>query len=172
MTSPPTIQLKTASPQETLALGERLGQAARPGDCVALVGQLGAGKTLLVKGIARGLGIPSATITSPTFVLIHRHTGRLVLYHLDAYRLADSDEMLAVGAEEALYGNGLSAIEWADRVADILPDDRLDIVMTVTGATERSLKLHPSAARGQLLARAAAHLSPKSPPPPSHRPSC
>jgi len=171
MTAMRAIQLETASPEETLALGERLGQAARPGDCVALIGQLGAGKTLLVKGIARGLGIAPAEITSPTFVLIHQHFGRLPLYHLDAYRLSDSNEMLAAGTEEALYGNGLSAIEWADRIADILPVDRLEIAITITGPDARSLRLRPSAARGQLLARAAANLPPKSPRPPARPPN-
>lgn len=156
MPPPPPIQLKTASPEETLTLGERLGQAAQPGDCIALIGDLGAGKTLLTKGIARGLGISPADITSPTFVLMARYAGKLTLYHFDAYRLSEPAELLAVGAEEVFYGNGLSVIEWADRVVEILPGDRLDISLTVIGASDRAFSLLSTGPRSLRLARAAA----------------
>lgn len=155
MTNPQTIQLKTASPEETLTLGERLGQAACPGDCIALIGDLGAGKTLLTKGIARGLSIRPADVTSPTFVLMARHAGRLALYHFDAYRLSEPAELLAVGAEEIFYGDGLSVIEWADRITEILPGDRLDISLTVISENERAFSLLSSGPRSLSLARAA-----------------
>lgn len=156
MTRPPTTQLETASPEETLALGERLAHAARPGDCIALIGDLGAGKTVLVKGIARGLRLDPADVTSPTFVLISPHAGDLTLYHFDAYRLNQSAELLAVGAEEIFYGDGLSVIEWADRVTDILPRDRLEIAVTPAGKNQRRFRLLATGPRGRRLARAVA----------------
>lgn len=148
-------EITTHSPAETLALAERIGRAAQPGDCVALTGNLGTGKTVMAKGIASGLDIAPSEVTSPTFVLMTRHAGRLTLHHLDAYRLTASAEMLAIGAEEAFYGEGLCVVEWADRVADILPDDRLEIVITVTGETDRVFRLTSTGHQSRRLLAAA-----------------
>ena len=105
------------------ALGEQLAMEAVPGMVYALVGDLGTGKTTLTKAIAKGLGIEEP-ITSPTFTIVHEyHSGRMPLYHFDVYRLGDPDEMFELGYEEYFYGEGLCVVEWADLVADLLPEE-------------------------------------------------
>lgn len=147
--------LTSASPEATLALAERLGRAAQPGDVIALTGELGAGKTVFAKGILAGLGGDPRSVTSPTFVLMMRHEARLPLFHFDAYRLARHSEMLDIGAEEAYYGGGVCVIEWADRVEETLPADRLDVSLEVKGENERKITLVPHGkAAHTLLARA------------------
>lgn len=132
-------------PEDTLALGERIGRAAQPGDAVALFGGLGAGKTLLAKGLLRGLGGDPDDATSPTFTLIRQYSARLPFYHMDAYRLTAPRQFLEIGAEEAFEADGVCLIEWADRVMEALPSDRLDLHLDVTGETRRDIRL---AARG------------------------
>jgi tRNA threonylcarbamoyladenosine biosynthesis protein TsaE len=139
------------SVDETLALGERIGRAARPGDVVALFGGLGAGKTLLVKGILRGLGGDPAEATSPTFTLLRQYPARLQLYHFDAYRLGAPRELLEIGAEEAFYGDGICVIEWAERVLEALPPDRLEIHLDVSGETRREVRLCAAGPRAEAL---------------------
>ena len=109
------------SVEETVALGKTLGTTLRRGDVLALCGGLGAGKTHFVKGIAAGLGAASG-VTSPTFTLIHEYPGgRLPLYHFDFYRLENEDEALRIGLDEYLDGDGVTAIEWADKFPALLP---------------------------------------------------
>ena len=109
--------------EQMRALGEKLAKEAVPGMVYALVGDLGTGKTTLTKAIARGLGIEEP-ITSPTFTIVHEyHSGRMPLYHFDVYRLGDPDEMFELGYEEYFYGEGLCVVEWADLVADLLPEE-------------------------------------------------
>jgi len=149
------IHITSNSPAETHALGERLGNAARAGDVIALIGDLGSGKTVLSKGLAAGIGCDPNHVLSPTFVLMRQHEGRLPLYHFDAYRLSGPDEMLAIGAEETFFGNGICAIEWADRVMETLPADRLEIHMSVAGEDSRKVRLVATGAAGrELVARA------------------
>ena len=113
--------------EDTRALGLRIAEALEPGDIVALVGDLGTGKTALTKYIAEGLGIREE-INSPTFTIVKEYrSGRLPLYHFDVYRLGSGDELIDIGAEEMLDGDGLCVIEWADIVADVLPEDALAI---------------------------------------------
>ena len=132
--------LVTADAGETRAVGRSLGEAAGPGTVLALRGELGAGKTQLAKGVAEGLGVTS-TVNSPTFVLMNEHVGRLRLYHIDAYRLADPEEALAAGLLDDREIDGVSVIEWADRLEGWLPADRLDIILTAgAGPTERHLR--------------------------------
>ena len=146
------MRFTSHSPEETLSFGDSLGKALRPGDVLALIGDLGAGKTWLTKGIARGLGVPIEQVTSPTFVLMHVYEGRLRLAHFDAYRLRGGRDMIDLGAEEMFFGQGASVVEWADRVADALPADRLVIEMEVGGETERRMRLSATGARsGELL---------------------
>ena len=155
MEAPSTeLTVHTNSPHETMALGEQIGRAAQAGDCIALIGELGAGKTVMAKGIAQGLGIEPDAVTSPTFVLIARHQGELPLYHFDAYRLSAASEMSAIGAEEMLYGKGVCVIEWADRMAEILPEDRLEIRMIVTAETGRNIRVRSTGRQSLWLARA------------------
>ena len=109
------------SPGETFAFGERIAATLRAGDVLALCGDLGAGKTHFVKGLAAGLGV-AASVTSPTFTLIHEYpAGRLPLYHLDFYRLESEDDALRIGFEEYLDAGGVLAIEWADKFPALLP---------------------------------------------------
>jgi tRNA threonylcarbamoyladenosine biosynthesis protein TsaE len=127
MTAPATAGvLTTHAPAETRALGAALGRAARPGTVLALIGGLGAGKTQLAKGVAEGLGVRSV-VNSPTFVLMNEHQGRLRLFHIDAYRLDDPEEALAAGLLDERGIEGVTVVEWADRLDGWLPEDRLDI---------------------------------------------
>ena len=114
---------------DTRKLGLRLAEAAEPGDIIALVGDLGTGKTALTGYIAEGLGI-SGKVNSPTFNIVKEYReGRLPLFHFDVYRLSSGEELMDIGAEDYLEGDGLSVIEWADIVADVLPEDALVIML-------------------------------------------
>jgi tRNA threonylcarbamoyladenosine biosynthesis protein TsaE len=132
--------LVTSDPEETRSIGRALGSAATPGTVLALRGELGAGKTQLAKGVAEGLGVQT-TVNSPTFVLMNEHVGRLRLYHVDAYRLSDPEEALAAGLLDDREIDGVSVIEWADRLDGWLPVDRLDILLSHgPGPTERTVR--------------------------------
>jgi tRNA threonylcarbamoyladenosine biosynthesis protein TsaE len=112
----------------TRTIGRALGQSAAPGTMLALVGELGAGKTQLAKGVADGLGVRSV-VNSPTFVLMNEHAGRLRLFHIDAYRLGDPEEALTAGLLDDRQADGIVVIEWADRLAGLLPPERLEITL-------------------------------------------
>jgi tRNA threonylcarbamoyladenosine biosynthesis protein TsaE len=116
----------STGPDDTRRIGRRLGAAAGPGTTVALIGPLGAGKTVLAKGIAEGLGVASV-VNSPTFVLMNEHAGRLRMYHIDAYRLDDPEEAPAAGLLDERQADGVTVIEWADRLDGWLPAERLVI---------------------------------------------
>ena len=119
--------VKLNSEEETRSLGLRIAEALEPGDIVALIGDLGTGKTALTGYIAEGLGVKEG-ISSPTFTIIKEYrSGRLPMYHFDVYRLGNSDELMDIGAEEILEGDGVCIIEWADIVADALPADALAV---------------------------------------------
>jgi tRNA threonylcarbamoyladenosine biosynthesis protein TsaE len=119
-------ELRTGSADDTRALGAALGRHAAAGTFLALTGDLGAGKTQLAKGVAEGLGIRSV-VNSPTFVLMNEHPGRLRLFHVDAYRLGDPDEAVAAGLLDERQAAGIVVLEWADRLAGWLPEERLEI---------------------------------------------
>jgi tRNA threonylcarbamoyladenosine biosynthesis protein TsaE len=125
---------------ETRALGARLAVAARPGDLVCLVGDLGAGKTQLAKGFAEGLGVTD-TVTSPTFVLMFEYPGRLPLFHIDLYRLEDAADALAGGLLDERQLDGVALVEWAERLGDALPAARLDVLIDGTGDDPRTITL-------------------------------
>jgi tRNA threonylcarbamoyladenosine biosynthesis protein TsaE len=127
----------STSERETERLASHLAQVLEPGTIVALVGNLGAGKTRLVRALCEALGVDRRAIASPTFVLVHEYEGRLPVYHFDTYRLRDPHDFLALGADEYLTGEGICLIEWADRVAAWLPADHLRIDIAVTGETTR-----------------------------------
>lgn len=113
--------------EDTRDFGYQLAESLKPNTVIALIGDLGTGKTTLSKYIAEGLGVKE-TITSPTFtVVLEYHSGRLPLYHFDVYRVNDPDDLFEIGAEEYFYKGGVSIVEWADQVAEILPDDTLCI---------------------------------------------
>jgi len=130
-----------ADESATAALGAALAEVLPGGSTVALCGTLGAGKTRLVQAIAEALGVERRTVVSPTFVLIQEYAGRRMIYHIDAYRLKDIDEFLALGPEEYFESDGLVLIEWADRVVEGLPEEYLQIEITVTGESERKFEI-------------------------------
>jgi tRNA threonylcarbamoyladenosine biosynthesis protein TsaE len=147
------LELVTRSREETEALGERLGRAAQAGDVIALWGELGAGKTTLVRGIAQGLGIAPRDVTSPTFVMVHEHEGgRLPLFHIDLYRVSPA-ETGTIGWEEALVSGGVTAIEWPDRVESLLPADRVDVRIDHAGGSERRIRIEPVGAAAERTVR-------------------
>lgn len=122
---------RTHSPEETQAIGERVGQNLKPGDIVALIGDLGAGKTCLTQGIARGVKIePNQIVNSPSYTLINEYAGKIPIYHIDLYRLQRQEEILDLGLEEYLEGNGICIIEWADRMLDLLPEGCMTIELS------------------------------------------
>jgi tRNA threonylcarbamoyladenosine biosynthesis protein TsaE len=129
--------------RDTERLGNALASELPPGTVVALIGPLGAGKTRLVQAVATALGVPPGRVTSPTFVLVNEYTGgRLPVYHFDTYRLKDDDDFLNLGPDEYFDSAGITFVEWADRVATLLPADRLEITIDVTRETERRITLH------------------------------
>jgi len=133
---------KSTGAEQTMGLGNLLGTLLEPGEVIALVGELGAGKTTLVKGIAQGLGVADKRVVkSPTFSLIHRYEGRIPIYHFDAYRLKDTREMFDIGCDEVIYGTGVTIIEWADKVLPCLPERYMQITFTIVSNNERSLKI-------------------------------
>lgn len=133
-----TREFQTSSPEETEALGEALAALLGPGDVVALDGELGAGKTCFVRGLARGLGCRTA-VSSPTFQLMHTHAGRVPLYHLDAWMTERGEGFLADGGAEWLTGEGVAAVEWAGHVAGWLPDARFEVRLAHAGEERRSV---------------------------------
>jgi tRNA threonylcarbamoyladenosine biosynthesis protein TsaE len=133
-------RVRTTSVAETIALGERLGRVVEPGDLLCLWGDLGAGKTQLAKGIARGLDI-DATVNSPTFILMNEYAGRLPLFHVDLYRLADAADALAGGVIDDRQIDGVTVVEWPDRMGDVLPAGRLDVVIDGTGDEAREIEV-------------------------------
>lgn len=136
MLGPFTLTFHSQSEQQTLHLAQDLAPLLRPGDLLALEGQLGAGKTVFVRGIAQGLGIPQP-IRSPSFLIVSHLKGRLDLYHVDAYRLSRPEQLLELGLQEILEADGVVALEWADKVAAILPPRRLQIRLAHLDAGRR-----------------------------------
>jgi tRNA threonylcarbamoyladenosine biosynthesis protein TsaE len=138
--------------QDTDRLGTALANNLPPGSVIALIGTLGAGKTRLVQSVAAAAGIPRGNVTSPTFVLVNEYLGgRLPIYHFDTYRLKDDDEFLNLGPDEYFDSTGLTFVEWADRVADLLPAERLEIRIEVTGETTRQIQIRGTSSRMEAL---------------------
>ncbi|MGM0546723.1 MAG: tRNA (adenosine(37)-N6)-threonylcarbamoyltransferase complex ATPase subunit type 1 TsaE [Bacteroidota bacterium] len=113
----------TTSESETIARGREFVSDLKAGDIVCLTGDLGAGKTHFVKGMAQGLGINQNEVSSPTFTLINEYYGKMPLYHFDCYRMESPQEAMEIGAEEYFYGNGVSVIEWPERIESLLPHE-------------------------------------------------
>jgi tRNA threonylcarbamoyladenosine biosynthesis protein TsaE len=130
----------SASPLETLSIGEELAGLLWPGSVVALRGKPGAGKTQLVKGLARGLGI-SDQITSPSYTIINEYEGTLPLYHMDAYRIRSEDEFILTGGEELFYGKGVSAVEWSERIQGLIPAGAVLAEIDITGFEDRRITI-------------------------------
>ena len=144
-----TKVLHIANEKETEALGERIGKTVAAGTVIALIGDLGTGKTTLTKSIARGLGV-TETVTSPTFNIIREYkSGRIPLYHFDVYRIGDPDEMFELGYEEYFYGDGICVVEWADIIEELLPEDAV-IIRIERGADEEEREYRIESEDGKL----------------------
>lgn len=131
-------QVLTTSPEQTIRLGEILGGMLPAGSCVALVGDLGSGKTVLAKGIARGLGVADeGEVTSPSFVLVNEYRGRVPIFHLDLYRLTSKDEVEALGWDEIVSGPAVILVEWAEKIPSLLPGERTEVLLEWAGTNER-----------------------------------
>jgi tRNA threonylcarbamoyladenosine biosynthesis protein TsaE len=128
------------APSETQALGERLGSRLGRGDVVACIGPLGTGKTCFLQGLARGLGV-TAAVTSPTFVLVNEYRGRLRVYHVDAYRTGSLGELVDLGLEEMLHGEGVTIVEWADKLLPLLPPRTITVTIEGLGDEPRRIEL-------------------------------
>lgn len=148
------LNVRLPSRSATEALGKTIGRVLTGGETLALIGDLGVGKTTLIRGIAAGLGIPPASVSSPTFVLIHEYRGRLPLIHIDFYRLRTSAEAESIGLRDYLTGEPVTAIEWADRFSSLLPKDRLEVHLAHRSPTTRSARLEARGPQSMaLLAR-------------------
>ena len=144
------LKLITHSPEQTQQLGTSSGKLALPGDDLLLVGELGTGKTCLTQGIAWGLDIEEYTL-SPSFVIMREHYGRLPLYHIDLYRLDNIEEIIDLGLDDYLYGNGVCVVEWAERGLGVMPEEHLLIEISYLSGDERRFQLTPNGQRYQEL---------------------
>ena len=143
-------EIVSRSPEQTQKLGVRIGELALPGDTFLLVGDLGAGKTCLTQGIAWGLNIKEYTL-SPSFVVVRELHGRLPLYHIDLFRLNHIKEIVDLGLDDYLYGEGVCVVEWAEKGFSVLPVEHLVIQINYLSDTERSFQLKPNGKRYQKL---------------------
>ena len=146
-----SMSFSSASPEDTRALGEALGRVLQEGDFVGLVGDLGAGKTELARGIARGVGFRDEDVTSPSFSIVHQHHGRIRLTHADLYRLDGSADLDGTGFHELRDGPGATLVEWVDRVASAAPPDAMRIILLETSETARELVVAVSGPRSEHL---------------------
>ena len=125
------------NPQETIKFGQRLVKKLKVGDIVCLCGELGTGKTTFVKGMAKGLNVVAAKVSSPTFVLMNIYEGKLPLFHFDLYRLNNTKEIEAIGYEEFFYGNGIAVIEWAEKLEELMPKKYIKVALEHQGPQKR-----------------------------------
>ncbi|MCK5594918.1 tRNA (adenosine(37)-N6)-threonylcarbamoyltransferase complex ATPase subunit type 1 TsaE [bacterium] len=136
----------TNNPEDTICLGMKIGELLKEGNVVALIGNLGAGKTVISNGLCSGLGVREDYITSPTYTIINQYEGRIPVYHIDLYRLKNSSELYNLGWDEYIYGNGTCIIEWADRAAEMLSEEYLTVNIKVTGTNKRQITLQAKGA--------------------------
>ncbi len=136
------LTLISESIEDTLNIGRIIGKNLSGGDVVALIGDLGSGKTCITQGIALGIGIPEEyRITSPTFTLINEYPGKITLYHIDIYRLSGPQDLEDMGYEEYFYGDGVTIIEWAEKIKDILPKKCLHVYLRYLDENKREIKI-------------------------------
>lgn len=144
-----SLVLISKDPTETLQIGRCLGANLRAGDCVALKGELGAGKTCLTQGIAHGLGVPEDyVVASPTFTLINEYPGKeTALFHLDIYRLSGSEDLDEIGYWEYLEGGGVVVVEWAEKICDAIPEEALWVTFSYLDENTRKIEISDAADR-------------------------
>jgi tRNA threonylcarbamoyladenosine biosynthesis protein TsaE len=149
---PSRVVIKTNRVSETIGIGKRIGALLQPGDIVALVGDLGTGKTHMIKGLAAGVGVKrTAYVSSPSFTLINEYPGKTPFYHLDLDRLQTETEAEVLGLEEVFQGRGVTAIEWADKIPSLLPRELLWIHIHDVGEHHRSVEITGKGKRYQRL---------------------
>ena len=134
------LTFETSSAEETIELGKKIGNLLKPGDVIAMQGTLAAGKTTITKGIAQSLGI-NDTITSPTFCLISEHEGTMPLYHMDVYRLDGGEDFVNLGTDDMIYGNGVSIIEWSEKIMEELPKKTIILAITPHEDGKRTIEI-------------------------------
>lgn len=134
-------EFTSGSPEETMQLGQELAESLEPGDVLALSGELGSGKTTFVQGLAKGLGV-AEFVNSPTFKIVNELEGRMLLYHLDFYRINSEDELINLGIDHYLFGPGAVVIEWADRYPRFIPDDAFRIGIECPSETTRMISIN------------------------------
>jgi tRNA threonylcarbamoyladenosine biosynthesis protein TsaE len=134
------LEITLSGEDQTESLGRELALWLKPGDVVALHGELGAGKTCLVRGLVKGLGLEESQVASPSFSLINEYTGPVPIFHIDCYRLQSSEEIEELGLEEYMEGPGITVIEWAERISD-LAEDRLEVHFSILGETKRRVRI-------------------------------
>ncbi|MBK7858885.1 MAG: tRNA (adenosine(37)-N6)-threonylcarbamoyltransferase complex ATPase subunit type 1 TsaE [Archangiaceae bacterium] len=144
--------MTSGSPEQTHALGVKLGRLLQPGDVIGLAGELGAGKTALVRGIAEGAGVAADEVSSPTFTIVQTYAGRVRLHHADLYRLSSADELYATGFFDLLEDGGAALVEWVDNVPLAVPMLRVEISMV--DASSRRLEISASGGRSEALMEA------------------
>jgi tRNA threonylcarbamoyladenosine biosynthesis protein TsaE len=127
--------------QETIQIGKQFAERLKPGDVVCLDGDLGAGKTHFVKGIALHFGVKEHEVSSPTFTLINEYQGNVPLYHFDCYRIKNEQEALEIGTEDYLYGDGISIVEWPQKIGNLLPPESVWVHITHVGENEREIRI-------------------------------
>ena len=146
--------LQTKTTLETIRIGKEIGGFLLAGDVVALAGELGTGKTQFIKGLAEGVGVGKSTyISSPSFTLINEYPGRVPFYHIDMFRLTSEKEAEGLGLEEYFQGNGITAIEWADKIPSLLPEELLWVHLRYTGKNTRSIEVIPKGKRYEGLVK-------------------
>ena len=133
------LLFSSESPDDTLAIARALGAALRPGDVVALTGELGAGKTLFCKGVGEALGISPDRIVSPTFTIVTEHAGPVSLTHIDVFRLSGARDADEIGMRDLLAGDGVCMVEWAEKIAELLPTDCIQVTFTISGDERREI---------------------------------
>jgi tRNA threonylcarbamoyladenosine biosynthesis protein TsaE len=150
-----SFTLISRSPEDTLTIGKVIGEHLEPGNVIALVGELGSGKTCITQGIARGIHVPGDyQITSPTFTLINEYPGRIRLYHMDVYRLSGAGDLELLGYEDYFYGDGIVVVEWAEKIAGILPEGSLFIYLRYLDETSREIRIEGTEQTAERLFRA------------------
>jgi tRNA threonylcarbamoyladenosine biosynthesis protein TsaE len=155
------LEFHSHSEADTERLGAALARALPPGTTIALIGTLGAGKTRLVQAVAAACGVPREIATSPTFVIVNEYRGTRPIYHFDAYRLRDEDEFIELGPEEYFESEGLTFVEWADRVESCMPRERVEIACDAVGETERRFVVTASPTLAHVLDEMRSRLSPR-----------
>jgi len=149
-----TFRFITEGAEETVKAGARFASTLEAGDIVGLCGELGTGKTCFTKGMAQGLGVPARyLVTSPSFVVMNEYPGRVPLYHFDVYRLTGAADLIAMGYEDYFYGRGVTVIEWADKIRELIPPHAFMVFLSYVDVDRREVEISGSDARIQHIGK-------------------